>query len=76
MKELHTIMSTIEYIRKKSIFKYLDNYQMERPDGERPEHAERVRGILKKRYPIYTKRIELWEVLHGKRIMKPWDTNR
>jgi len=63
MKELKTILSTITFIRQNSIFEYLNLYHLPNENGL--EHAEWVRGSIKKKYPIYRQKIELWEKVHG-----------
>jgi hypothetical protein len=75
MKELRSRASTIEFIRKYSIFKYLNTYHLPDETGY-TYHREIVRGILKKHFPIYAKRIELWEVLHSLKIIEPKEDNR
>lgn len=75
MKELRSRASTIEYIRKYGIFQYLNQYHLPDASGY-IYHFERARGLIKKHYPIYKKKIELWEVLHNLEVIKPREDNR
>jgi hypothetical protein len=72
-KELNTWASTIEYIRKHGIFKYLDKWHTLVPPDFLPLHHKSARAYLKKHYPIYAKKIELWEVLHDLTVIEKCD---
>jgi len=70
VREISTLQQVFDYIDENGVFAYLDKYQL--PIDWRPYafHNEYVRGTIKVKYPLYKKRIELWEKLHGLPIIK------
>jgi hypothetical protein len=66
-RHLKTWPSVITYIRKYSIYQYLNIYHYGSKEEwtESWKHNGCARTYLKKHYIIYKKQIELWEKLHG-----------
>jgi hypothetical protein len=68
IKHLPTWASTMNYIYKNGIFKYLDNYHT-LPILDSRKHSPMARAWLKKHHPIYANQIRLWEILHNKDVV-------